>query len=127
MEQRVGNPDDPLDAAALRAAPPVFHADRIRMPLLIAQGGNDPRVPRSESDRVVAAIARRGGAVTYVVYPDEGHGLDRAENRLDFFARAERFLARHVGGRAEPLAGDRIPGSSAIVEVDVPGHVSGQR
>lgn len=118
MEQRVGNPADPREAAALRAVSPLFRADRIRMPLLVAQGGNDPRVPRGESDRMVDAIARRGGAVVYVVYPDEGHGLARPENRLDFFARAELFLARQLGGRAEPLPGGRVPGSSAIVEVE---------
>ncbi len=98
--RRVGHPV--RDAAMLRARSPWFHAARVRTPLLIFQGANDPRVPRRESDQMVAAIRRARGRVSYVVYPDEGHGLARPENRLDMAARTEHFLARHLGGRAEP-------------------------
>ena len=75
--------------------------DRIVRPLLIAQGRNDPRVNRAESLQMVEALRRAGKTVEYVEYPDEGHGFARPENRLDFYARAEKFLARHLGGRYE--------------------------
>jgi dipeptidyl aminopeptidase/acylaminoacyl peptidase len=117
FDQRVGNVDDPKDEALLRAASPLFHADRIKMPLMIQQGANDPRVKQAESEQIVAAIEKAGGRATYVVYTDEGHGFARPENRIDSFARAEAFLAEHLGGRAEPLAGERIPGSTAVVRV----------
>jgi dipeptidyl aminopeptidase/acylaminoacyl peptidase len=116
FDVRMGNVDDPKDAPLIEAASPLFRADRIVRPLLIGQGANDPRVKQAESEQVVAAIARNGGKVTYVLYPDEGHGFARPENRIDFNARAEAFLARHLGGRAEPLEGDRYPGASAVVK-----------
>ena len=114
---RVGDPDNPADKELLTRASPLFSADKIRIPMLIGQGANDPRVIRSASDRIVAAIAKNDGHVIYVVYPDEGHGFGRVPNRIDFEAREEKFLAAHLGGRYEPMKGDRIPGSSAIVKV----------
>jgi dipeptidyl aminopeptidase/acylaminoacyl peptidase len=114
---RAGNPDDPADKELLANASPLFAADRIRIAMLIAQGANDPRVIQSESDQIVAAIARNGGRAIYVVYPDEGHGLLRPPNHMDFMARAERFLAEHLGGRYEPMEGEKVPGSTAIVKV----------
>jgi len=66
-----------------------------------AQGANDPRVKQAESDAIVAALRARGVEVEYIVFPDEGHGFQRPENRLAFSAAAEAFLARHLGGRAE--------------------------
>ncbi len=115
FDARMGNIDDPKDAELIHAASPLFRADKIVRPLLIGQGANDPRVKQAESEQIVAAIAKNGGKVTYVLYPDEGHGFVRPENRIDFNARAEAFLARHLGGRAEPLPGDRQPGSTAVV------------
>jgi dipeptidyl aminopeptidase/acylaminoacyl peptidase len=112
---RTGNPEDPADAELLTNASPLFAAERIKIPILIAQGANDPIVKQAESDQIVAAIKKNGGTATYVLYPDEGHGFVQAPNRMDFMARVERFLAKHLGGRYEPLEGDRIPGSSAIV------------
>lgn len=93
---------------------PATCVDRIDRPLLIAQGGQDPRVPRAESDRIVAALAGRGIPVTYLYFADEGHGLARPANRLALCAVAEAFLARHLGGRAEPYGGD-LAGSSLEV------------
>ncbi|MBC8120290.1 MAG: S9 family peptidase, partial [Gemmatimonadaceae bacterium] len=103
FDLRMGNVDDPRDAELIRNASPLFKADQIRRPLLIGQGANDPRVNQAESEQIVSAIEKNGGAVTYVLYPDEGHGFARPENRIDFSARAEQFLAEHLGGRAEPL------------------------
>jgi len=96
---RMGHPEH--DADLLRAVSPLFHVENIRAPLLIGQGANDPRVKRTESLQIVEALRRAGKAVDYVEYPDEGHGFFKPENRLDFFRRAERFLAQHLGGRAE--------------------------
>jgi dipeptidyl aminopeptidase/acylaminoacyl peptidase len=97
---RVGHPEK--DAEFLKSRSPLFHVDRITKPLLIAQGANDPRVKRSESLQIVEAMKKAGKEVEYVEYSDEGHGFARPENRLDFYARAERFLAAHIGGRYEP-------------------------
>jgi dipeptidyl aminopeptidase/acylaminoacyl peptidase len=113
----MGNVDDPKDADLIRNASPLFKADKIVKPLLIGQGANDPRVKQAESEQIVAAIEKNGGNVTYVLYPDEGHGFARPENRIDFNARAEAFLAATLGGRVEPVAGDRYPGSTAVVKV----------
>jgi dipeptidyl aminopeptidase/acylaminoacyl peptidase len=90
---------------------PVFHADGIRAPLLIGQGQNDPRVNVRESEQIVAAMRAHQLPVEYLVYKDEGHGFARPQNRLDFYGRAEVFLARHLGGRAEPFA--PVEGSTA--------------
>jgi dipeptidyl aminopeptidase/acylaminoacyl peptidase len=125
--QRVGNPEDPRDEVLLRAASPLFHAQRIRMPLLIGQGANDPRVKQAESEQIVAAIEKNGGRAVYVVYSDEGHGFARPENRIDFFARAEAFLAENLGGRAEPIQGERVPGSTATVRIVGPARAGPAR
>jgi len=85
----------------LRSRSPLYFADKVRAPLLIAQGANDSRVLQSESDQFVEALRARGVPVEYVVYENEGHGFYRPENRLDFYRRAEKFLAEHLGGRYE--------------------------
>ncbi|MGA7991524.1 MAG: S9 family peptidase [Thermoanaerobaculia bacterium] len=113
----VGNPKDSKDRAAMDARSPLFRADKIKVPLLIGQGGNDPRVTAKESEQIVAAIEKNKGSVTYVVYSDEGHGFARPENRIDFNARSEKFLAGCLAGRFEAMEGDRIPGSTAVVRV----------
>lgn len=113
----VGNPKDPRDRADMESRSPLFKVDKIKVPLLIGQGGNDPRVTAKESEQIVSAIEKNGGRATYVLYSDEGHGFARPENRLDFFARAEKFLTGCLGGRFEPVDGDRVPGSTAVVKV----------
>lgn len=112
---RVGDYEDPKDKELLTNASPLFAADKIKIPMLIAQGANDPRVKQRESEQIVAAIEKNGGTATYVLYTDEGHGFTRPPNSMDFMARVERFLAEHLGGRYEPMRGERIEGSSAIV------------
>jgi dipeptidyl aminopeptidase/acylaminoacyl peptidase len=113
----VGNPKDPKDRVDMESRSPLFKVDKIKVPLLIGQGGNDPRVTAKESEQIVAAIEKNEGRVTYVVYSDEGHGFARPENRIDFNARAEKFLAGCLGGRFEPMEGDKVPGSTAVVKV----------
>ncbi|HTO77995.1 MAG TPA: S9 family peptidase [Thermoanaerobaculia bacterium] len=117
FDVRMGNVDDPKDAELVHNASPLFKADKITKPLLIGQGANDPRVNVKESEQIVDAIEKNKGNVTYVLYPDEGHGFARPENRIDFNARAERFLGSCLGGRYEPMEGDKIAGSSAVVKV----------
>ena len=117
FDVRMGNVDDPKDADLIKAASPLFKADKIVRPLLIGQGANDPRVNVKESEQIVDAIEKNKGSVTYVLYPDEGHGFARPENRIDFNARAEKFLGQYLGGRAEPISGDKVPGSTAVVKV----------
>ena len=114
---RVGNPNDPKDKGRLTAASPLFSADKIKIPMLIGQGANDPRVKQAEAEQIVDAIAKHRGNAVYVLYPDEGHSFARRENRLDFAARLEKFLADNLGGRYEPMKGDRIPGSTAKLRV----------
>jgi dipeptidyl aminopeptidase/acylaminoacyl peptidase len=113
----VGNPKDPKERADMEARSPLLKADKIRVPMLIGQGANDPRVTQKESEQIVAAIEKNKGRATYVLYSDEGHGFARPENRLDFNARSEEFLGQCLGGRVEPLQGDRVPGSTASVRV----------
>lgn len=115
---RIGDPENPADKDLLTKASPLFSAGKIKVPLLIGQGANDPRVKPAESEQIVAAMEKNGLPVTYVLYPDEGHGFARPDNRIDFFARAEGFLAKCLGGRAEPLPKDgKIAGSTAQVKV----------
>ncbi len=117
FDVRMGNVDDARDAELIKEASPLFKADKIVRPLLIGQGANDPRVKQAESEQIVQAIEKNKGTVTYIVYPDEGHGFARPENSIDFNARAEKFLARYLGGRYEPMQGDKYPGSTAVVRV----------
>jgi dipeptidyl aminopeptidase/acylaminoacyl peptidase len=100
LHARVGNPDTEPDFLWSRS--PLSRADAIRIPLLIAQGANDPRVKQAESEQIVAALRQKGLPHEYLLFPDEGHGLAKPENRLRFYAAAERFLAAHLGGRFEP-------------------------
>ncbi len=120
FDARMGNVDDPKEAELVKNASPLFKADKITKPLLIGQGANDPRVNHAESEQIVDAIEKNHGSVTYVVYSDEGHGFARPENSIDFNARAEQFLAQCLGGRVEPMTGDKIPGSTATVKVIAP-------
>lgn len=99
LHERVGNPD--TEEEFLKSRSPLFKADRIRIPLLIAQGANDPRVKQAESEQIVEALKEKGIDHEYLLFEDEGHGFARPENRLKFYAAAEKFLARHLGGRFE--------------------------
>jgi dipeptidyl aminopeptidase/acylaminoacyl peptidase len=96
--EMVGHPE--RDKALLEAASPVLHVDKIRAPLLIAQGAKDPRVNVDESDQMVAALKKRGVAVEYILKDNEGHGFHNEENRFEFYEAMERFLAKHIGNAA---------------------------
>lgn len=101
--QRMGNPKTPEGVALLKAASPLYKADQIKKPLLIGQGANDPRVNKAESDQIVAAMKAKNIPVTYVLFPDEGHGFAKPTNNIAFNAVAENFLKACLKGRAEPI------------------------
>jgi dipeptidyl aminopeptidase/acylaminoacyl peptidase len=99
FHERVGNPE--TEEEFLESRSPLFRVDQIKVPMLIAQGANDPRVKQAESEQIVAAMEEKGIDHEYILFPDEGHGFAKPENRLKFYAAAERFLAKHLGGRSQ--------------------------
>jgi dipeptidyl aminopeptidase/acylaminoacyl peptidase len=116
---RIGNVDE--DDELNRRISPLFHIDNIIAPLLIGQGGNDPRVKQAETDTIAFAMHDKGIDVEYVLYPNEGHSLLRPENRVDFFGRVELFLAKHLGGRHEEF--QRLRGTSATFPLEERGSL----
>jgi dipeptidyl aminopeptidase/acylaminoacyl peptidase len=114
FHQRMGNPNTDEGRALLRERSPLYSAGNIVRPLLIGQGANDPRVNQAESDQIIDAMKAKGIPVTYVLFPDEGHGFARPENSIAFFAIAEAFLGTCLGGRAEPI-GTSVQASTAKV------------
>jgi dipeptidyl aminopeptidase/acylaminoacyl peptidase len=111
FEDRIGSMDEP---AYLDAISPLTHVEYINKPLLIGQGANDPRVKVAESDQIVEAMNMRALPVTYVVFPDEGHGFRNPKNNLAFNAVTEAFLAEHLGGRAEPVGDDLVDSTAQV-------------
>ena len=105
LARRVGDPRTEEGRKLLQERSPLNFAGAIARPLLIGQGANDPRVKQAEVDQIIAAMRAKGLPVTYVLYPEEGHGFAEPENRISFYAIAEAFLAAHLGGRAEPFGG----------------------
>ena len=99
LYEQIGHPEKDRDL--LKSVSPVFHADNIRAPLFVAQGANDPRVKKAESDQIVEALRARGVDVEYMVKDNEGHGFLNEENRFEFYRAMERFLAKHLGSLAE--------------------------
>jgi len=114
MYSRMGDPGTEEGKAILRAASPLYKADQIVRPLLIGQGANDPRVKQAESDQIVQAMQTKKIPVSYVLFPDEGHGFAKPNNRIAFNAVAEAFLGQCLGGRVEPL-GEAVRQSTAQV------------
>jgi dipeptidyl aminopeptidase/acylaminoacyl peptidase len=94
MYEMVGHPEK--DKELLKSVSPLYHVDKIKVPLFIAQGANDPRVPISESDQIVKALKERGIDVPYMVKDNEGHGFMNEENRFDFYRAMEKFLDQHM-------------------------------
>jgi dipeptidyl aminopeptidase/acylaminoacyl peptidase len=126
---RMGDPDTDEGKAQLIRQSPLFSADRIRAPLLVVQGENDPRVVKAESDQIVVALRERGFPVEYINAPDEGHGFARPENNMAFQAAMEKFLAEHIGGRYQEDMPDNIAKrleeiTVNIDEVTLPDNVS---
>ena len=120
LAKRMGDPRTEDGKKWLVERSPLTHADRISKPLLIGQGANDPRVKQDESDQIVKAMQAKHIPVTYVLFPDEGHGFARPENSKAFNAVSEGFLGQCLGGRAEPIGGD-FAGSSISVPTGADG------
>ena len=114
FHQRMGNPNTADGLKLLKERSPLYKAGNIVRPLLIGQGANDPRVNQAESDQIVSAMKSKGIPVTYVLFPDEGHGFARPENNIAFNAITENFLSGCLGGRAEAI-GTTVKVSSAKV------------
>ena len=108
MYEMVGNPEK--DAQMLRENSPALNAERIKTPLLVVQGANDPRVNINESNQMVDALRKRGVHVDYMVKDNEGHGFHNEENRFDFYRAMEKFLGKYLKG-IEP-EGEIVPESS---------------
>jgi dipeptidyl aminopeptidase/acylaminoacyl peptidase len=105
----VGNPEK--DKALMAEESPVLHSDKIKTPLFIAQGAQDPRVNKAESDQMVASLKKRGVEVEYMVKDNEGHGFHNEENRFDFYGAMEKFLDKHLHPSAPAGAGAGSPGT----------------
>lgn len=114
-KNRLGDPDTEAGRAFLAERSPINHLERATRPILIAQGMRDVRVVAAESEQMVAALKARSVPVTYITFPDEGHGFVRPANRLAFNGVAEAFLAKHLGGRYQPIGND-FAGSSLKIE-----------
>jgi dipeptidyl aminopeptidase/acylaminoacyl peptidase len=114
MSGTIGDPRTEEGRAFLRSRSPINFASQMKHPLLIGQGANDSRVPQAQSDSMVEVMKEKGIPVTYVLYPDEGHGLYRKENNASFWAITEGFLAQCLGGRHQEIT-DELEGSSAQV------------
>lgn len=112
--KRVGDHRTAEGRAFLESRSPLGKAVAIQKPLLIGQGANDPRVKQAEADQIVAAMQQNNIPVTYVLYPDEGHGFARPENRMSFYAVTESFLGKCLGGKVQPI-GDDFKGSTITV------------
>lgn len=120
FNQRVGNMSTEEGRELLESRSPLNFVDKIKRPLLIAQGANDPRVKQSEADQIVEAMTSKNIPVTYILFPDEGHGFARPENSTAFNAATEAFLAEHIGGRYEPIDND-LEGSTMQVPTGADG------
>lgn len=108
----VGNPENPDDIPYMKSVSPLFQKDKIKKPLLVFQGANDPRVAKAESDQIVTALKTRKHPVAYVLYPDEGHGFHREPNIKSRIALTEKFLSKILGGWLEPVKEDELKGST---------------
>ena len=99
FKKRVGDPD--TEAEFLKSRSPLFKVDQIQIPMLIAQGANDPRVTVKEAEQIVAAMKDKNLEYEYLLFDDEGHGLAKPENRIRFYTAVESFLAKYLGGRTQ--------------------------
>jgi dipeptidyl aminopeptidase/acylaminoacyl peptidase len=116
FHSRMGNPETPEGKQLLQDVSPLTHAANIKKPLLIAQGANDPRVKQAESEQIVAAMKKHGLPVTYVLFPDEGHGFARPVNSIAFSAVTEAFLSAHLGGFYMPIASEELAETSMQIK-----------
>lgn len=115
---RMGDPRNSEGKAQMKRQSPVFSADKIKTPLMVVQGANDPRVNKRESDQIVIALRDRKFPVEYIVAPDEGHGFARPVNNMAMLAAAEKFLAKHLGGRYQESMTEAVAKRLGEITVD---------
>ena len=115
---RMGNPNTPEGLAQMKRQSPLFSADKIKTPLMVVQGANDPRVNKREADQIVIALRDRNYPVEYIVAPDEGHGFARPVNNSAMVAASEKFLAKHLGGRYQESATPEVAKRLTEITVD---------
>ncbi|MCL4819197.1 MAG: S9 family peptidase [Vicinamibacteria bacterium] len=118
FHERMGNPNTPEGKAQLMKQSPLNSAQKIKTPLLVVQGANDPRVKKAESDQIVIALRDRGFPVEYIVAPDEGHGFARPVNNMGMYAATEKFFAKYIGGRFQPEMPDDVAKRLQEITVD---------
>ena len=116
---RMGDPTTEEGKAQLTRQSPLTHADKIKTPLLVAQGANDPRVNKAESEQIVTALRKRNFPVEYILAPDEGHGFQRPVNNMAMFSEAEKFFAKYLGGRYQEGATPEVAQRLKEISVDV--------
>ncbi len=118
FHERMGNPNTPEGKAQLVKQSPLNSAQKIKTPLLVVQGANDPRVKKAESDQIVIALRDRGFPVEYIVAPDEGHGFARPVNNMGMYAATEKFFAKYIGGRFQAEMPDDVAKRLQEITVD---------
>ncbi len=116
---RMADPNTPEGEALLKKQSPLFYADQIKVPLLVVQGANDPRVKKAESDQIVVAMRELGLPVEYIVAPDEGHGFRKPVNNMAFLAAMEKFFAKHLDGRYQESMTDEVGQRLEEITVDI--------
>ena len=119
FHERMGDPTTEEGKAQLMRQSPLHSANKIKVPLMVVQGANDPRVKKAESDQIVVAMRELGLPVEYICAPDEGHGFRRPENNMAFLAAAEKFLSKHLGGRYQPEMPENIAQRLKEITVDI--------
>ena len=115
---RMGNPNTPEGLAQMKRQSPLYSADKIKTPLMVVQGANDPRVNKREADQIVIALRDRNYPVEYLVAPDEGHGFARPVNNMAMITSAEKFLAKHLGGRYQETVTPEVAKRLTEITVD---------
>jgi len=118
FHERMGNPKTPEGKAQLERQSPLNSAAKIKTPLLVAQGANDPRVKKAEAEQIVIALRDRGFPVEYILAPDEGHGFQRPVNSMALWAASEKFFAKHIGGRVQEGGTPEVVKRLAEITVD---------
>ncbi|MBK9271517.1 MAG: prolyl oligopeptidase family serine peptidase [Saprospiraceae bacterium] len=119
FHERMGDPTNEMGAAQLKRQSPLYSVDKIKVPLMVVQGANDPRVKKAESDQIVIAMRDKNLPVEYILAPDEGHGFARPVNHMAYIASAEKFLAKHLGGRAQEDMTDEVAKRLKEITVDI--------
>lgn len=118
FHERMGDPTTPEGKKQLERQSPLNSADRIKTPLMVVQGANDPRVKKAESEQIVTALRDRNFAVEYICAPDEGHGFQRPVNNMAMYAAAEKFFAKHLEGRYQEGGSEEVTKRLADIRVD---------